>query len=136
MLEQIRQKQLERDEKKLGDRWRTLRQKKRIEASIEAREGATPALPAPPAFPPLVHPLLGRALALGRLLAAEGPDAAMRAIERGELCQPAEQNPDQLSKGGDGLESSARLRRRRYRRSSDAAKAGRADTGVPPQPPG
>ena len=136
MLEQIRQKQLKRDEKKLGDRWRTLRQKKRIEASIEAREGATPALPAPPASPLLVHPLLGRALALGRLLAAEGPDAAMRAIERGELSQPAEQNPDQLSKGGDAIESSARLRRRRYRRSSDATKAGRADTGALPQPPG
>jgi transposase len=136
VLEQIRQKQLERDQKKLGDRWRTLREKKRIEASIEAREGATPALPAPPVSPPLVHPLLGRALALGRLLAAEGPDAAMRAIERGELREPAEQSPDQLSKGGDTLESSARLRRRRCRRSSSAAKAGRADTGAPPQPPG
>jgi hypothetical protein len=98
LWEQIRQKQLERDETKLGERWRTLREKKRIEASIHAREGARPALPAPPASPPLVHPLLGRALALGRLLAAEGRDAAMRAIERGELHEPAEQSPDQLSK--------------------------------------
>jgi hypothetical protein len=52
----------------------------------------TPALPAPPASPPLVHPLLRRVLALGRSLAAEGPDAAMRAIERGELREPAEQS--------------------------------------------
>ena len=92
MLEQIRQKQLKRDEKKLGDRWRTLREKKRIEALIEAREGATPALPAPPASPTARQSTARtRPLALGRLLAAEGPDAALRAVERGSARAPRDE---------------------------------------------